>query len=210
MTKKVEATNYLDPEFVKELKAAAGYYDKNQELADDDKWNIATLVNEMWPEHKTMTYDGFTTELVYPTKEDFFIACSFQANEGLKKPRFSASGETLRRWCEVQATYATFPNANLLLEALSFDHMRLAKQLAYHEKVASPVLALATAQKEGWTATEMKEHYDPPQVVNIYDKFTGWIDSLWNTKLEFLKSADDRAEARKLIASLRGIIERNK
>jgi len=56
----------------------------------------------------------------------------------------------------------------------------------------------------------MKVQFYPPGQVTIYEKFIGWIDSLWNTKLEFLKVKEDREEARRLISSLRGIMERNR
>lgn len=209
-SQKVDSTNYLDPDFVRELQATSKLYDANQEMADDNKWTIARLVNELWPEHKTLTWDGFTTDLVYPTKLDFLVACSYQANQGLKKARFSFSGETLRRWCEVQATYAPFKEAELLLSETSFEHLRIAKSLAYNEKAKTPLHALKWAIENGANAEDMKQHFDPPGQVAIYDRFVGWIDSLWNTKLEFFKIKEDRDEARRLIAALRGIVERNR
>jgi len=207
-----DSTNYLDPEFVAELKAQAKSYDDNQENSDNDKWVIARLVNSMWEEHKTLTYDGFTEERVYPTKAEFLVACSFQANQGTKKVRFSASGETLRRWCEIHACYANIKADHLpVVKESSFEHLRIAKSLNYNEKVSSPLVALALAAQNKWTAEEMKEHYDPPQIVHIYDKFTGWLDSMWNTKLvDLFKDKDDREEARKLLAKLRGLLEKNK
>ena len=209
-TDKKTYPTFLDPEFIADLKLIAANYDKNQEQADDDTWNIARRVNEMWQEHKSITHDGFTDELVYPTKLDFLSAVSYEINQGLKKPRFSASGETLRRWCEVQARYSNFKEADLFLEALSFEHLRIAKVLDYNGKVANPVTALAMAQKENWTADEMRLHYDPPGQITIYEKFTGWLESLWTTKLEFIKKVEDREQARKLMNELRNIMERNR
>jgi hypothetical protein len=142
---------------------------------------------------------------------DFLAAVSFQANQELNRTRFSASGETLRRWCEVYACYSNIKVEHLpVVKESSFEHLRIAKSLAYNEKVSSPLLALAEAVKNKWTADEMRLHYDPPGQVTIYEKFTGWLESLWTTKLEFIKSTDDREQARKLMNELRNIMERNR
>lgn len=172
-----EISAVLDPEFVKDLQANAQDYDGFQSESDDSKWVIARRVNEMWEEHKNMTYP-LTTDPAFPTKMDYYAECSRVANIGLKHKRFSDSGETLRRWCEIQESYAAFSQADLLLSELSFDHLVRARKLARDEKVKSPILALAKAMEAGYTADEMQEHFDPKQPVHPYDKVKGWLAGL--------------------------------
>src|SRR5688572_9973230 len=90
-----------------------------------------------------------------PVSEVLGAECSRVANIGLQKPRFSESGETLRRWCEVQAYYSQFSYADKLLDVYSFDHLVEAKRLAYQEKVKSAIEALKLAYSNRWTADEM-------------------------------------------------------
>jgi hypothetical protein len=173
MSKMVESTNYLDPEFVREMQSDAVTYDEKQAGADECKWKIAARVNAMWDEHKTVVYEN-SNRRVFETKADYYIACSFAANQGLKHKRFCDSGETLRRWCEVQDTYSQFDHAELFLEALSFEHLRVAKSVSYRlEKEQSknipPVVMLATAQDNNWNADEMQEHYNPYHPPHPYD-----------------------------------------
>ena len=173
----------LDPEFLVELKGIAGLYHDGQSQADDSKWNIARLVNEMWDEHKSQ----------FPTKDDYYIECSKCANESIGRKRFSDSGETLRRWCEVQATYANFKEADLFLSELSFDHLYKAKRLSNKGRVSVPVLALAEAVKRNWNAEEMQFHYDPPVTPNSYDAMKGRLEMITNIKsYEFLKIAENK------------------
>jgi Fic family protein len=153
----------LDPEFCGELCAMTKNFSDNQYNADSDKWNIARLVNDMWQEHKSH----------FETKLDYLAECSRVANTGLRHKRFSDSGETLRRWCEVQATYAAFAekveDADKFLDLLSFDHLRQAKKLYLNGKVKSPFLALSTALVQKYTADEMQYHFDPPTVPDEWE-----------------------------------------
>ena len=169
----------LDPEFVKDLMASAKEYDNAEEISDDEKWAIAEKVNDLWPEHAGIRY-AMSKKKVFETKADYYVECSRVANIGLKRKRFGDSGETLRAWCELQQTYANFPDVHKFLDALSFEHLRKAKKLAKDEKVKVPVLALAKAIAENWTADEMKEHYDPSEPIHPYEKVTGWLDGMLN------------------------------
>ena len=170
---------YLDPEFTADLMQSAKEYDRAEEISDNEKWTIAERVNEMWPEHAGLTYE-LTGERIFPTKAEYYVECSRVANIGLSRKRFGDSGETLRAWCELQQTYAPFPDIHKFLDELSFDHLRKAKKLARDEKVKVPVLALAKAIAENWTADEMKEHYDPSEPIHPYEKVTGWLDGMLN------------------------------
>lgn len=197
----------LDPQFVKDLMASAKEYDNAEEISDDEKWAIAEKVNDLWPEHAGIRY-AMSKKKVFETKADYYVECSRVANIGLKRKRFGDSGETLRAWCELQQTYANFPDVHKFLDALSFEHLRKAKKLAKDEKVKVPVLALAKAIAENWTADEMKEHYDPSEPIHPYDKFMGWIEGMnkdfLSTWLKSRKTIDGilyhAAEIKRLIA----------
>lgn len=162
----------LDPEFCAELRAMSLNYDDNQRNTDDDKWSIARVVNEMWDEHKGQ----------FDTKLDYLAECSRVANKGLKHKRFSNSGETLRRWCEVQATYQAFTekvqDADKFLDLLSFDHLSRAKKLYLNAKVKSPFLALLEAVKQNYTAEEMQFHFDPPTVPDEWDVMRDRVEAM--------------------------------
>lgn len=178
----------LDPEFCAELRAMSRNYDNNQTNVDDDQWNIARKVNEMWPEHIGM-------KEAFPTKAEYQAECSRVANIGLRHKRFSDSGETLRRWCETQATYQAFTDqvqdADKFLDLLSFDHLYKAKTLFLNKKVKSPFEALLKAITEGYTADEMQFHFDPPQVPDDYTVMIGRLDALQDkSKWSWLKSAE--------------------
>jgi hypothetical protein len=187
----------LDPEFIKDVQANAKEYDTFQSESDDSKWTIARKTNEMWPEHKGLVVQDAAWEepkLLFPTKMDYYMEVSRVANMGLRKKRFSDSGETLRRWCEVQETYSQFPQADLLLSEVSFDHLVKAKKLAKDGKVKSPIHALAWAMNadERHTADEMKEHFDPSLPTHPYDQLKGWLAGMLNKATwSFFKNKED-------------------
>ena len=166
------ASVVLAREFCDELSAMAQNYSDNQYNADSDKWNIARLVNEGWEEHKVH----------FETKLDYLAECSRVANRGLRHKRFSDSGETLRRWCEVQATYSAFTekvqDADKFLDLLSFDHLSRAKRLYLNGKVKSPFLALSTAMTEKYTAEEMQFHFDPPIKPDEWDVMRDRVEAM--------------------------------
>src|SRR5690242_5167020 len=95
----------LGAEFCNELRDNAKAFDAVQENADNSKWAIAKLVNEMYDENKAR----------FENKNLYYAECSKVVNAGCKRKRFSDSGETLRRWCEVQAYYAPFSYSDKLL-----------------------------------------------------------------------------------------------
>lgn len=163
----------LDPDFSCSLALIAIEYDSHQSQADDFKWHISRKVNSEWDEHKTL----------FNTKKDYFAECSRVMNLSGRK-YFSESGETLRRWCETQATYETFLNevqdAEKFLDLLSFDHLYKAKKAYSAEKVTSPFDALKLAIENGWSADDMMEHYFPPQGLkfDVIRSLSGWLEKL--------------------------------
>ena len=183
MTEKVNSV-FLDPSFVQELSSMTAVYCGRQAEADLAKWHTAKLVNEFWSEHM-FSFGG--------KKLDYYIECSRVANDGLYIPVFGESGQTLRRWCEVQETYAPFVAAEQFLTTLSFDHLAKAKKLAKDGRVSVPTLALAEAASRHWSADDMQEHYDPAEAPHPYDVVNGAIATLLDRKnYEWIKSADVR------------------
>lgn len=159
MTSAPPVSEVLDPYLCADLQKMAEQYSDNQSNADDDKWSIARRVNEDWDEHKGR----------FDTRLDYYAECSrvMNARSGRKKKLFSDSGQTLRRWCEVQATYESLStnvkDGDKFLDLLSFDHLYQAKVLYGKGKVKSPFEALAEAIKSDFTADEMSRHFDPLQ-----------------------------------------------
>ena len=167
-----KVSEVLDRYLCEDLQKMAGQYEGNQSNADDDKWNIARRVNEDWSEHK-----GY-----FDTRLEYFAECSRVMNLGRKKKYFSDSGETLRKWCEVQASYQRFESevndGDKFLDLLSFDHLLKARTLYNNAKVKSPLDALNAALENGWTADEMAYHYDPPQAPDEWDVMQGHIQMM--------------------------------
>lgn len=162
----------LDPEFVTELQAMANLHSDNQASADDDKWNIARKVNEMYGEHKS----------IFPTRLEYYIECTRVINLTKRRKYLSDSGETLRRWCETVATYTPFESeverGRDFLDILTFDHLYKAKRLYLKEKVKSPFLALAEAARQNFTADEMQYHFDPPTKPDEWDVMTERVQAM--------------------------------
>jgi hypothetical protein len=193
----------LGAEFCNELQANAKIFDGAQETADNSKWVTAKLVNDMWDESKKYFED----------KKQYYAECSRVANLGLSKKRFSDSGETLRRWCEVQAFYGGFSWGDKALDVYTFAHLIEAKRLAGRELVKSPLIALKAAFDNGWTSDELREHYDPAQKPHPYDTVKGHLATLMSKdSYPFLKDPaklkECMAHASAIDAIIRSEIER--
>lgn len=175
---------FLDPGFAHDLRNMVGHYRNQQNAADLTKWQIAQMVNGMWSEHVS-SFSG--------NKLDYYQECSRVANDGLSVRILGESGQTLRRWCEVAATYENMPEAETLLEALSFDHLEKARKLAKDGRIQAPDHALAVAVNEGLSADEMKERFDPSHEPHPYDVISGHLAYMSDrSHWEFIKSADVR------------------
>lgn len=154
----VKFSDILDPEFAKDLNLAGGVFADNQGNADDDKWSIADRVNGMWEEHKTL----------FPSRIHYLSECSRVLNKGRKRKYLSDSGETLRRWCDIQATYATLAKTvkggRELIDLFTQDHLYRARKLYLNGKVESPFDALKWCLPDGGvmaSADEMYDHFEP-------------------------------------------------
>jgi hypothetical protein len=174
--------NLIDPDLITDLQDLTSRYAEAQQSADKIKWQIAQKVNDSYSEHKGI-FAG--------DKLAYYVECSRVANDGLAIKIFGESGQTLRRWCEVQAAYENFPQAELLLEETSFKHLAIAKRAAKQEKAASPIAAMDWALAMGASADDMQEHYFPASAPTEYDKWTGAMSTLLDLKnYEWISSAE--------------------
>ena len=165
----VLTVNLIDPELITDLQDLTTTYAEAQQSADKIKWQIAQKVNDGYSEHKGI-FAG--------DKIAYYQECTRVANDGLSIKIYGESGQTLRRWCEVQAAYENFPQAELLLEETSFKHLSVAKRAAKQEKAASPIAAMDWALAMGASADDMQEHYFPASAPTEYDKWSGAMSVL--------------------------------
>lgn len=191
----------LDPELIDDLSKFAERYDKLDYEIGNEKWNIAGRVNEMWEEHKRLRDDN--GELYFQNFDEYLAECSRICNQKTKRYLFAESGETLRRWCNVRATYNNFEHAELFLSELSFDHLYRARKIYADGAVKSPLLPLAEASKRGWSAEDMEYHYkrNPP---SIAASFLNTLKNFIEKKLARLELPKERRErVTKLVDELR-------
>ena len=165
----------FEPALLSDLTSLARLCQAEQRKADGHKWDLAERVNHEWPEYVYM----------FPTKLDYYAAMSQAVNKELSIGMFTESGQTLRFYCELQATLGNIPNIKKLLEASSIDHLRRAKRLASDNKVitdggriAGPDYAIAKAIEKKWSAEDMENHFDPPTTPTEYDRWSGAMSVL--------------------------------
>jgi hypothetical protein len=175
-------------------------------------WNLARTVNDQWAEHKGLVKDG---EKVFPTKLDYLAEVSRVCNFGLKRKRFTDTGETLRRWCETVAVYETLADtvkrADEFLDLLTFDHLWRAKRLYKKGKVKSPFLALSYAMTDGRkTAEEMEFHFDPPAHPDEWEVMRDRVEAMQDKSFWKLKSAESVSKVLYHVAEIRKVIAEDK
>ena len=183
-----EINSIFEPALLLELIFLARQSQAEQRKADGHKWDLAERVNSEYPEYMYM----------FPTKMDYFAAMSQAINTQLNIGAFAESGQTLRFYCELQATLGNIPNIKELLEASSIDHLRRAKRLDSDNKVitdggqlAGADYAIAKAIEKKWSAEDMEQHFDPKQAPTEYDIIDGSITHMLNPKnWDWIKSAD--------------------
>ena len=215
MSVKSTLSEVLDREFAEDLCAMSAIYHERQEAEDESKWDIALRVNDMWSEHKNLTReemtDGFLQVVkVFPTRDDYNAECSRVLNIGRKRKLFSDSGETLKVWCNVVATFEEFlkrvPNADEYIDGFSFDHLRKAKRIYDNEKAPSPLHALDWATKNNASADEMQRHFMPASTPNEYEKATGDIDKMLTKDYWKWLKPEQMKEVLSLVKRIREIV----
>ena len=186
----VKINSIFEPAFIAEVTDIARQSQAEQRKADGHKWDLAERVNSEYPEYMYM----------FLTKLDYFAAMSQAINTQLNIGAFAESGQTLRFYCELQATLGNIPNIKELLEASSIDHLRRAKRLAADNKIitdsgqlAGADYAVAKAIEKKFSAEDMENYFDPKQEPHPYDKLKDTLE--WMTTKEaweFIKDVDKR------------------
>lgn len=180
----------LDPELEADIAHAAGEIDRLTGDLDNQQLIISRRVNDMWEEHKS----------AFSSKMDYFAECSRVANLKSSRHVFAESGETLKRWCEVVATYENLDgelkrgydlSIEDLLDALTFHHLYKARKLYINGKVKSPLYALAEAMSNRWSAEDMEFHYDG-NTNSIKGGFISFLQKFIEKKLPKLELSAER------------------
>ena len=183
----VKINSIFEPAFIAEVTTLARQCQAEQRKADTHKWDLAERVNSEYPEYMYL----------FPTKLDYYAAMSQAVNNSLSIGMFTESGQTLRFYCELQATLGNIPNIKELLEASSIDHLRRAKRLAADNKIitdggqlAGADYAIAKAIEKKFSAEDMENYFDPKQAPTEYDKWTGAMSVMLDLKnYEWIQSA---------------------
>jgi len=183
----VKSNSIFEPAFVAEVTEIARQSQAEQRKADGHKWDLAERVNSEYPEYMYM----------FLTKLDYFAAMSQAINTQLSIGAFAESGQTLRSYCELQATLGNIPNIKRLLEASSIDHLRRAKRLAADNKIitdsgqlAGADYAIAKAIEKKFSAEDMENYFDPKQAPTEYDKWSGAMSILLDmSNYQWIQSA---------------------
>lgn len=138
-------------------------------------------------------------------KETFYAVMSSKVNDWAGVHLVSASGETLRKWCDTTAAFENMPDRALFEAALTFEHFRTAKSLG-KDGGMQPAELLAIAYNEGLTADELWDRYGPgTEGATEYERVTGWISSLRGAKFEWLPTGV-RKEANTLLQRLEALL----
>lgn len=200
----LKESSFLDSAFVAQLRNEARKYGYLSKLKTRKQWQFAALVCLEWERIKNR--DEIKDEI---SKYDYYSECSYWINAALPFPLVAASGETLRRWCEIYETYKNMIGFEQMKPLLSFNHFERAKWLANHsERVSVPALALATAISLRLTADEMVKHFNGNHNgVHPFEKAIGALDVLQAVKYEWL-TRDDRETVIRDLSEVREILER--
>lgn len=168
---------FLPDTFVADLQAQARRLSAAGKARDRRQWRFGEMVNSAWD----IIPNDVKEEIPLGV---FYAECSRIINASVPFPLVSASGETLRRWCEIAARFAGTPGIEAMREALSFEHFRQSVILANNGKVSVPVYALAEAIRLGLDSEDMRTHFDPPTPPDYHQRAIGWLDCLetyeWN------------------------------
>lgn len=164
-------TGRLDPTLIKSLADEAHKLENIVFEETQIKWIIADKVNDMWGEHQS----------IFGNKDEYMAECSRVMNEKSKIKLFGESGQTLRKWCQVQLAFSAFAESEELLSKTSFAHLEVAKSASLAGKVDTPVDAVMLALQNKWSADDLRFHYfnDPKHVtVDAKNMLTKLLTSL--------------------------------
>lgn len=191
--------------FTRRLSRVAVKFERHQRRADEYKWLITEIVLREWEENETLRAEI--------RKHDYYAMASETINAALPYPVCSASGETLRQWCDIAEAYRHMPARDAFRKVLKWQHFAQARRLAnLPENISqglTPDLILAEAYNNHLTAEEMRDQFDASRAepVHEYDRAIGWLDSLQGLGFGWIKDKDKRYEINKHLAAIRQMLE---
>ena len=112
---------------------------------------------------------------------DFYAECSQYINEGAGYVIVSASGETLRRWCDVAGHYDGLSGMAEMESIFSFDYFDKARRIGTDPTNALTSLeALNLAYDNGWSSDEMYDALKTkketnPAILENRKRFPDWV-----------------------------------
>jgi hypothetical protein len=187
----------LTPAFVTDVQVIAEQYDAYQGKADNEVWKLSRRVIAEWESE----YKGEIS------KEDFYAAASYAINAAMGRKRLSASGETLRRWCDIVGSYAEMPEIDTFADFLPFEVFRVARHCSKSPKAQGMTHweIVSIAYEEQLSADELERRYgDDRGSVSEYDKVIGFMSSLQSFSFEWMN--EYKAEAVSLINRLNELV----
>lgn len=163
-------SHILTDETVRTLQQAGRRLVNIQRAESRKQWEIGKLANEVW--------DNLPADMREEIrKADFYAECSQWINHAAGRAVVGTSGETLRRWADVEKYFRQFPNIEIWKENLFFNHFERARIIGGNPltPVTAPE-ALAFAVENNWTASEMSEELDKkheisPAVIEIRSRY---------------------------------------
>jgi hypothetical protein len=164
----------IPDKYVNQLRRGGRDYARYQRKLSKKQWFFGALVNKVW--------DNLPVDMKEEIRvQDFYSECSQWINLDVPFVVCAATGETLRRWCEVAAHYETFPQVAAWREVLSFEHFRIAKSIgADPTNNLTSAEALAFAVENEWTADQMRDAFRTkqeanPAVIENRKRFAAWL-----------------------------------
>jgi thymidylate synthase ThyX len=163
-------SHILDDKTVTALQRA-GRRLKNIYRAESRKqWELGRLANDVW--------DNLPADMKEEIRKvDFYAECSQWINHAAGRAVVGTSGETLRRWADVEKYFRQFPDLDAWKDALKFHHFEWARKIGGNilTNTTAPE-ALALAVHHNWTAEEMSNELDKkqsllPEVIEIRSRY---------------------------------------
>lgn len=154
-------SHILDDQTVTALQQAGRRLANIERAESRHQWNLGKLANDTW--------DTLPADVVEEIrKADFYAECSQWINHAAGRAVVGSSGETLRRWADVERHYRQFPNVDAWKDGLSFHHFENARQIGGNPLTDTTAPeALAFAVQNNWTAAEMSEELDKKHELSL-------------------------------------------
>ena len=183
----------MRPDFAAWLKLDIGKRLANIQRTDTElRFEIAQKCNE---ELETHEYDG--------TNEEFYAEASYYLKHA-GVINISASGETLRRWMDIEKFYNGMTGLDVYMANLGMEHFRRARSLSLNEGIKA-IYVLDYAIENECTALEMEYNFSRQTQERAWIRFVGWFRKV----AQYRPNLDDEGMAKyqRLIHELGELLE---